>query len=378
MSLTLEFRPATFGDVVGQPWVSLVLDNMVRQGEVPSALVFHGERGTGKTSTARILAAALNCERENRPCLECDSCNDIRKTGSVDVIEIDAATNGRAEDMRKLCDMLTYDVGSRNRVVIIDEAHGLSPAAFDALLKPSEEPPERVTFVFVTTEVHQIPKTIMSRCMDFRFKRISARHVTARLQMIRDAKGFTVGDDLLACIAERADGGMRDAVKLLDQAVRAGVTSLQEFYDLTGEGDFAPGLVAAMQLGKLGDLYEMTDRLVCDVGDPQLITTRLVQCLRDMLVLRAGGTNVTAQGEALQARKFLASRATDIQIVGALRVLWDTAKVRGSFDARTVLDLAVVMCSEQFAPQRNQVSANGNGNGHSKASMQDIKALVGT
>jgi hypothetical protein len=130
-----------------------------------------------------------------------------------------------------------------------------------------------------------------------------------------------------------------------------------------------------MMRGKLGDLYEMTDRLMCDVGDPQLVATRLVRCLRDLLVLRAGGTSVTAQGEALRQRRQLAARTTDIQLVGALRVLWDTAKIRGAFDGRTVLDLTVVMCAEQFAPVRNQVSVNGNG--HKKTSLDDIKALVG-
>lgn len=376
MSLALEFRPATFSDVIGQPWVSLVLDNMVRKGEVPDALLFHGERGTGKTSSARILGAALNCEAENRPCLQCDSCVSIRKGTSVDVVEIDAASNGRAEDINRLLSMLTYDVGSQQRVVIIDECHGLSASAFDKLLKTLEETGGRTTFILVTTEVHQVPATIMSRCMDFRFKRISARHVAARLQAIRDAKGLNVPDELLACIAERADGGMRDAVKLLDQSVRAGVTTLQEFYALTGEGDFAPGLVAAMIAGALGDLYTMTEHLVSEVGDPQLITTRLVRCLRDLLVLRSGQTSVTAQGESLEARKYLAKKITDAQVVGALRVLWDTAKVRGSFDGRTVLDLAVVMCAEQFAPVRNQVT--GNGNGSQKASLDAIRQMAGT
>jgi DNA polymerase-3 subunit gamma/tau len=375
MNLALEFRPSRFDDVVGQPWVSLVLDNMVRKGEVPSAFVFHGERGTGKTSTARILAAALNCEAEDRPCLECDSCVSIRKGSSVDVIEIDAASNGKSEDIARLIDMLSYDVGSRNRVVIIDEVHGLSASAFDKLLKPIEEPPDNVTFVLVTTEVYQVPETIMSRSMDFRFKRVSIRVVTERLRMISDVKGFGAGDDLLACIAERADGGLRDAVKLLDQAVLAGVTTLEQFYALTGEGDFAPELISCMLSGKLGDLYDMTDRLLCEVGDPQLITTRLVRCLRDLLVLRVGGTTVTAQGAALERRRQLARKVSDVQVVGALRVLWDTAKIRAAFDGRTVLDLAVVMCSEQFAPVRNQVSVNGNG--HHKTSIEEIKALTG-
>lgn len=376
MTLTLEFRPATFADVIGQPWVSLVLENMVRKGEVPDALIFHGERGTGKTSSARILGAALNCENDNRPCLECESCVAIRKGSSVDVIEIDAATNGRAEDIRRLRDMLSYDVGSRQRVVIIDEAHGLSDTAFDELLKPLEETGGRVTYILVTTEVHQVPETIMSRCMDFRFKRISARHVTERLKMIRDAKGFDVGDDLLACIAERADGGMRDAVKLLDQSVRAGVTTLEQFYALTGEGDFAPELLRVMMSGRLGELYEMTDRLMGEVGDAQLITTRLVRCLRDLLVLRAGRP-ITAQGTALEQRQELARKASDLQVVGALRVLWDTSKVRGAFDGRTVLDLAAVMIAEQFAPARSQV-AGSNGNGHGKASLDQIRQLAGT
>lgn len=378
MNLNLEFRPQRFGDIVGQPWVSMVLQNMVAQDDVPEVLIFHGSRGTGKTSTARILGAALNCEAEDRPCMQCGSCVSIRKGGSVDVIEIDAATNGRAEDMRRLCDMLTYDVGSRNRVVILDEAHGVSGAGFDVMLKTLEEPPARVTFILVTTEPEQLPDTIHSRLRvgKFRFKPITLRHIADRLRAIRDAKGLAVDDEVIAYIAERADGGMRDAIGMLDQAGRAGAGTLEKFYALTGESDFAPALIDVMMSGRLGELYDMADALVYDVGDPQLITARLVRCLRDLLVLRAGGATVTAQGEGLRQRQKLAQRASDVQLVGALRVLWDLQKVRNAADQRTLLDLSLVMCAEQFAPVKQQAAAAG-GNGHRPATIEDIKALAG-
>lgn len=377
MNLALEFRPRRFADIAGQPWVSLVLDMMVRQNDVPEGLIFHGPHGTGKTSTARILASALNCEGEGiRPCLECGSCTSVRSGSSVDVIEIDAATHGKAEDIQRLCDMVTYDVGSRNRVVVLDEAHGVSRTGFDKLLKTLEEPPPRVTFVLVTTEPEQLPDTIFSRAMDFRFKRISIGCVIERLRMIRDVKQLAVDDDVLACIAERADGGMRDAVKLMDQASRAGAGTLDKFYELSGEGDFAPALLLTMIQGRLAELYDKVEHLLCEVGDPLLITARLVSCLRDLIVIRAGGTNVAAQGEALRQRQAIAHSVSNVQLVGAMKVLWDLQKIRAGNDPRMVLDLAVVMCAEQFAPVRQQPAAV-NGNGHRKATMEDIKALAG-
>jgi DNA polymerase-3 subunit gamma/tau len=377
VNLALEFRPRKFSDIAGQPWVSLVLEMMVAKGDVPEALIFHGCRGTGKTSTARILGAALNCERDDRPCLECDSCQSVRTGGSVDVIEVDAATNGKGEDIQRLCDMVTYDVGARNRVVVIDECHGVSPGGFNKLLKTFEEPPPRTTFVLVTTEPAQIPETIHSRATGFRFKRIGLRAIIERLVLIRDLKHLIIEDAVLAVIAERADGGMRDAIMLLDQASRAGAGNLDDFYKLTGEGDFAPGLLAVMVSGRLGLVHDRLEELMCDVGDSAFITSKIVRCLRDILVLHTGGTTVTAQGEALLARKALASRLTDAQVIGAMRVIWDLQKVRVGNDPRMLLDLAATMVTEVVAPQRQAVPSSGNGNGHRRATMDDIKALTG-
>lgn len=381
-NLALEFRPRRFSDIAGQPWVSLVLDMMVRQNDVPPTLIFHGTRGTGKTSTARILAAALNCEAEGdveRPCLQCSSCVAVRGERSVDVIEIDAATNGRAEDISRICDMITYDVGSRNRVVILDEAHGVSKPGFDRLLKTLEEPPDNVTFVLVTTEPEQLPDTIHSRLRvgKFRFKPIAMRHVLERLCLIRNERQLQVSDEVLACIAERADGGMRDAIMMLDQAGRAQAGTLARFYELTGEDDFAPGLLSIMATGRLGDLYDRVDKLIYEVGDPLLITSKVVRCLRDLLVIRAGGETVIAQGEALRQRQQLAKTLNEVQIVAAMKVLWDLQKIRSGNDPRMVLDLAMVMCAEQFASQRQQAAAvNGTANGSKRASMEDITQLV--
>jgi DNA polymerase III subunit gamma/tau len=194
-----------------------------------------------------------------------------------------------------------------------------------------------------------------------------------RLAMICSAEDIVVSDDLITEIAERADGGMRDAIMLLDQCVRAGVNDVAGFELMTGITDFGPGLVRAMLAGDYGRLFQLTDQLMGDVGDPALITARVVRCLRDVLVLKAGGP-LACSGVALTARQELAVLSAE-RCVAALKIMWDLQKVR-ALDARASLDLAVIMCAEQLRPM---ASAAGfpQSNGHRKATMADIAAMGG-
>lgn len=382
-NLALKYRPQKFQDLAGQPGVSVVLGAMVAKGEVPSVLLFHGTRGSGKTSAARILAAALNCtgaDADEVPCGWCEHCTAIRGGGSVDVIEVDAASNGTADAMRSICNQVRYSIGGLCRVVVLDEAHGLSRPAFDVLLKTLEETPPGVVFILASTEPAKIPATIASRCVSFSFRRIGPRQIMDRLAMICAAEDIVVSDELIAEIAERADGGMRDAVMLLDQCIRAGVNDVAGFELMTGITDFGPSLIRAMCAGDYGKLFLLTDQLMGDVGDPGLIWARLVRCLRDVFVLKAGSP-LACSGDALADRKELAAALPAERCVAAMKVLWDMPKIR-ALDARATLDLAVIMCAEQLRPasghwSNGPVPAPLPSNGHRKATMADIAAMGG-
>lgn len=220
--LARKWRPQLFADLIGQEHVSRTLANAITSGRVHHAFLFTGARGVGKTSAARILAKALNCEQDNavEPCNVCRSCTEITDGHSVDVFEIDGASNNGVDDVRELRETLRYMPSqSRYKVFIIDEVHMLSINAFNALLKTLEEPPEHVKFIFATTEPHKIPVTILSRCQRFDFRKIPAPKVVAQLRRIVDAEKIDISDRSLALIAQRGGGSMRDCLSTLDQVV---------------------------------------------------------------------------------------------------------------------------------------------------------------
>nr|WP_320114217.1 DNA polymerase III subunit gamma/tau [uncultured Desulfuromonas sp.] len=217
-----KWRPQTFADLVGQEHVSRTLANAIASGRVHHAFLFTGARGVGKTSAARILAKALNCENgpSAEPCNHCQHCEEISSGHSVDVFEIDGASNTGVDDVRELRETLRYMPSQcRYKIFIIDEVHMLSINAFNALLKTLEEPPEHVKFIFATTEPHKIPVTILSRCQRFDFRKIPAPKVVAQLRRIVDAENITISDRALALIAQRGGGSMRDSLSTLDQVV---------------------------------------------------------------------------------------------------------------------------------------------------------------
>src|SRR5208337_2128175 len=215
-----KWRPGTFEEVIGQPHATRTLQNAIRLDRIAHAYLFTGARGVGKTSIARILAKALNCEKGPSPipCNQCSNCLEISKGNSVDVIEIDGASNRGIDNIRELRETVRYrPAKGRYKVYIIDEVHMLTPEAFNALLKTLEEPPPHVIFIFATTEAHKIPATILSRCQRFDFRRLSLLQIVEHLKRIISQEGADFSESILYAIAREADGSMRDAQSLLEQ-----------------------------------------------------------------------------------------------------------------------------------------------------------------
>ena len=220
--LARKWRPQTFSDLIGQEHVSQTLKNAIDSGRVAHAFLFTGARGVGKTSSARILAKTLNCEQgpTTEPCNSCPACKEITDGNSVDVFEIDGASNNGVDEIRELRDNVKYlPSHSRYKIFIIDEVHMLSNSAFNALLKTLEEPPPHIKFIFATTEPHKVPITILSRCQRFDFKRIPLAMIIARLRYIVDQEQVTISDTALAMVARKGDGSMRDSLSTLDQVL---------------------------------------------------------------------------------------------------------------------------------------------------------------
>ena len=220
--LARKWRPQTFSDLIGQEHVSQTLKNAIEGGRVAHAFLFTGARGVGKTSSARILAKALNCDHgpAAEPCNACAACSEITAGNSVDVFEIDGASNTGVDDIRELRDNIKYlPSRSRYKIFIIDEVHMLSTNAFNALLKTLEEPPPHVKFIFATTEPHKVPITILSRCQRFDFKRIPLPMIISRLRFIVESERIAISDESLIVIGRKGDGSMRDSLSTLDQVL---------------------------------------------------------------------------------------------------------------------------------------------------------------
>ncbi len=242
MSLYRKYRPQNFENLVGQEHVSTTLTNALKSNRTSHAYLFTGPRGTGKTTTARIMAKSINCInlKDGAPCEECDICRDINEGKLMDVIEIDAASNRGIESMNDLKEKITFaPTRARNKVYIIDEVHMLTKDSFNALLKTLEEPPEKVFFILATTEVHKIPETILSRCQRFDFKRIELKTMVERLKFIAEKEGFSVEDKALEMICDHAQGGMRDAIGLMEQLTSQGNLTYDHVCSMLGISGYA-------------------------------------------------------------------------------------------------------------------------------------------
>lgn len=341
----LKYRPRTFDDLVGQPAVQIILRRMLEVDQVPSAVLFAGCKGTGKTTTARILAAALNCQEPTKPCGTCPSCKSVFDGTSMDVIEIDAASTGNVDDIRSLRQNLQYRQTGDWRIIILDEAHSISPAGFNALLKTLEEPPPRTLFVLCTTELRKIPGTVASRSLPFHFKRLAPAEIAARLAYIAHTEGHLVQQDLLDLLADRADGAMRDAVMALDQVARIGLTTAEQYQRLIGHTDHAAIILDRLATGDLPAAFARLDEALRQVADATGILTETIHVLSDVVVLQCGG-DIHKNGLALAIRQNLAIGLDKTTVVAAMKIIWQLQTQVRLDDARAALELALIMLSE--------------------------------
>ncbi|HEY1804728.1 MAG TPA: DNA polymerase III subunit gamma/tau [Terracidiphilus sp.] len=305
--LARKYRPQRFADVAGQDHVTRTLLNALAQNRIAHGYIFSGHRGIGKTTIARILAMALNCRTEigsaNRPtpepCGTCDACTEIRQGNAVDVIEIDAATNRGIDEIRELRDAARYAPSrDRYKIYILDEAHQITEAAFNALLKTLEEPPAHVIFMMATTEPENIPQTIRSRCQHFSFHAVKFDDILAQLKMIAAEEKVAAEDDSLALLAEAGDGSMRDALSIMDQAIASAplkdgspALSAEQIRELMGAvpNTVFERLMEAVAQGQSAELMEEANVLVNAGHSPLSLARQMVRYLRNALMAKLGG-----------------------------------------------------------------------------------------
>ncbi len=358
-ALYRKYRPQTFGEVVGQEPITTTLTGSLKSGRVFHAYLFTGTRGTGKTTCAKILAKAVCCETpvEGQPCGQCAACRAIAEGVTTDISEIDAASNTGVNDIRELKEQVSFlPVSLKYRVYIIDEVHMLSTSAFNALLKTLEEPPAHVIFILATTEVHKLPATILSRCQRFDFKRLEPEVMSARMQQIAAKEGFTLTQGAATMISSLADGGMRDALSLLDQCAVAADTidesCVMEVCGIAGNERIFE-LVEAVRDRNPAAAVQAVDTLYRHSVDLKKMLYELVSLFRNLMVIQTvknpNGLIVCSTHD-LERMKQLADEFTLSAVLEALSILQAAAESLGQSASRSEVELTLVrLCTPELS-----------------------------
>lgn len=368
LALYREWRPKTFDEVVEQKHAVYALRQSVISGQIAHAYLFSGTRGTGKTTMAKIFSRAINClqPQNGNPCNECAICRSSLDGSLLDIVEMDAASNNSVDNIRRICDEVVYMPSqARYKVYIIDEVHMLSMGAFNALLKTLEEPPAHAVFILATTEPHRIPATILSRCQRYDFRRIPVESMALRLTEIAGADGIDITPEALQTIATLADGALRDAISLLDQARASvpGQIDRDQVLELAGvvQDDFLEQVATAMLNGQVPELLALIEQLVMAGRDLARFITDLAQHFRNILVCQVSSDPkllVRVTSATLADMRQLAGTVSSTRLIDYIRGLSSLlSDLRWAADGRTVLEIGLIRLTGTFAAISGQQAA---------------------
>ena len=350
-ALYRKYRPSTFSDVVGQEHITNTLKNELDCGKVVHAYLFTGTRGTGKTTCAKILAKAVNCLHtvKGDPCGECEICRSVSNDEITDIVEMDAASNNGVDDIRELREQVNFTPAAcKYRVYIIDEVHMLSGAAFNALLKTLEEPPEHVVFILATTEVHKLPATILSRCQRFDFRRIDSSEIVGRLKYVASAEGLNLTDDAATLIASAADGGMRDALSILDLCAShsSDITedTVANVCSMAGN-DYLIKMADLIKNGATEQAIMLIDELHNSSVDMLRLLTELTGHFRDLMIVKVVKGDKKPLVCSSSKMKSLEQQAQNFdikEIMAILSVLQASATAMQNGNRRCEMEMAII------------------------------------
>ncbi len=366
-ALYRQYRPRVFDDIVEQHHVVRTLKNSIQTGHIAHAYLFCGTRGTGKTSTAHILARAVNClePQEGNPCNSCEICSGIMSEGILDVLELDAASNNSVDNIRDIRDEVAYSpTHAKYKVYIIDEVHMLSSGAFNALLKTLEEPPSHVIFILATTEPHRLPATILSRCQRYDFHRISIKGIVGRLSAVCTENSVSAEPQALKLISAKADGALRDALSILDQCVSAGYEKItpDSVLSITGAVDysFLSSLASYISKSDVKGVLDSIHSLYMEGRDIRYFTSDLIAYYRNILVYKITGSDSYIEHFPSDVRnkiKSLSGATPKDELTSAIRELSSLeAELKWAGNRRILLEVTLIKLCEGIAPEKGTLS----------------------
>lgn len=366
-ALYRKWRPSTFSEIVGQEHITATLQNEIKSGKIAQGYLFCGPRGTGKTTTARVLSKAVNClQPENgNPCNRCRVCQGIADGSLMDVVEIDAASNNSVENIRTINSEVSYlPSGMTYKVYIIDEVHMLSISAFNALLKTLEEPPSHVIFILATTESHKIPATILSRCQRFDFKRVSHNPMLERLQIVAQKDGISISEDALSLIMKAADGSMRDALSLLDQCASGRTEKIDADWVRTVTGGTENSRMLSIGGSVLNydteQVLQQVRQAMAKGYEPVRILEGLMEYCKDLIVCKSSGVPAQLIDMPDTELALLSAQAEGVSMARCLQAMEVLSKAyettRWAKNTRLILEMALIQLSHPKAEGTNLLS----------------------